>query len=430
MSRKTRLAARFSLQAQGFGHRTFVAFFLASIVPLMFIVFVANEYVFPRMLSASEDIPVASISTAIVLITLLSLLAFAVLEQTTKQTLREIRGHGERLKTLLEVSRALNAATNSDMLFGQVAESAARLVSAQACYVFVPDPGLAESLKVAVLWGDEAAELLEQARAPLEAAARAVVKDDQTILGVEDPGGVVGSVLSTPLSIADQASGALVLVRRGPCRPFDAVDQDAAASLCQQAGVALHNVSLKEAQANFFTHVTQILVHALDTHVEHQQGHVKRVAFYSNQIGRELCLSEAQLERLYFAALLHDVGMLKLAEGSGSDMDRLRKHALLGFEMISPITLWSDVAPMILHHQEWHNGDGFPEGLSGEQIPLESRVIALADALDTMTAESSHRARIDLPAALDELGRRAGTQFDPELVSALTQICERGDIKL
>jgi HD-GYP domain-containing protein (c-di-GMP phosphodiesterase class II) len=194
--------------------------------------------------------------------------------------------------------------------------------------------------------------------------------------------------------------------------------------------VALHNASLKETQANFFTHVTQILVHALDTHVEHQQGHVKRVAFYSNQIGRDRGLSEAQLERLYFAALLHDVGMLKLAGGSGSDMDRLRKHAILGFEMISPITLWSDVAPMILHHQEWHNGDGFPEGLAGEQIPLESRIIAVADALDTMTAESSHRVRIDLSAALDELRRRAGTQFDPELVFALVQSCERGDIKL
>ena len=362
MSRKARLAARLSLQGQGFGHRAFAVFFLASIVPLMFIVFVANEYVFPRMMSASEHIQVASLSTAIVLITLLSLLAFAVLEQTAKQTLLEIQGHGERLKTLLEVSRALNAATNSDVLFSQIAESAARLVSIQACYVFVLDPGVAE-MKLAKLWGDEAAELLDQARAPLEAVARAVRKDGQAILideasnrvqwgllGVEDPGSMLGSVLSTPLSITDQAQGALVLVRRGPGRAFDAADQDAAESLSQQAGVALHNASLKETQANFFTHVTQILVHALDTHVEHQQGHVKRVAFYSNQIGRDRGLSEAQLERLYFAALLHDVGMLKLAGGSGSDMDRLRKHAILGFEMISPITLWSDVAPMILHH--------------------------------------------------------------------------------
>ena len=96
----------------------------------------------------------------------------------------------------------------------------------------------------------------------------------------------------------------------------------------------------------------------------------------------------------------------------------VRRHAELGDEMLRPIRVWEDIAPLVRHHHEWFDGRGYPDRLAGESIPLESRIIAVAEAFDAMTAEKSYKEAIPVEEAIDRIREGSGTQFDPAVVEA------------
>jgi HD-GYP domain-containing protein (c-di-GMP phosphodiesterase class II) len=202
------------------------------------------------------------------------------------------------------------------------------------------------------------------------------------------------------------------------------------ALLAEQTSVALRRVQLVEAQRNFFVYVTDILVAALDVHMDVQAGHARRVAQLSNRMGRELGLDETRRQRLHFAALLHDVGMLRIDPAHLGDPRVARQHPQMGHRMLAPIQLWADVAPLVLHHHEWWDGSGYPEGSAGDAIPLESRVIAVAEAFDSMTSRSSYQEPVSYDEAVRRIEDGAGTQFDPNVVRAFLDLARRGDLDL
>jgi len=176
--------------------------------------------------------------------------------------------------------------------------------------------------------------------------------------------------------------------------------------------------------------VTDILVHALDSHLNYHGGHAHRVAQYANRIGRELGLEEHRLQRLHFAALLHDIGMLKLDRTQQMNPRACARHPVLGFRMLDRIRVWKEIAPAVHHHHEWWDGSGYPEALLGEAIPLEARIIALADAFDSMTSVTSYKPTRTLEDATREIEAGAGTQFDPGLVSAFRRLVDAGELEV
>jgi putative nucleotidyltransferase with HDIG domain len=196
------------------------------------------------------------------------------------------------------------------------------------------------------------------------------------------------------------------------------------------SAVALHTSDLRDAQRNFFSHVTDMLVTALDNHLGFHHGHGQRVALLANRVGRRLGMGDQELSRLHFAALLHDIGMLKLDRDQQMTRASCEKHCVLGHRMLSRIRLWRELAPIVYHHHEWFDGSGYPDGLSGHAIPLESRIISLCDAVDTITSDTSYRTPLPLGAALAELARCSGTQFDPELVAAFLELARDGLIEI
>jgi HD-GYP domain-containing protein (c-di-GMP phosphodiesterase class II) len=94
--------------------------------------------------------------------------------------------------------------------------------------------------------------------------------------------------------------------------------------------------------------------------------------------------------------------------------------------MLDRIRLWKDIAPVVHYHHEWWDGSGYPDGLSGDAIPLEARIVALADALDSITSATSYKAARSMEEAIHEIRAGAGTQFDPELVSAFDRLVASG----
>ena len=179
------------------------------------------------------------------------------------------------------------------------------------------------------------------------------------------------------------------------------------------------------------------LARAVDARDVYTGFHSHRVAQLAVNIAVRLGLDREQVELIRLAASLHDLGKLALPEdllrkpGPLTPPERLvlERHAQIGFRMLDSLGI-DPVADWVLHHHERWDGTGYPDGLSGGEIPLGARIIFVADAYDAMTSERAYRQAVPQPDALAELERCAGTQFDPAVVKALTQelLPERDEI--
>ena len=128
----------------------------------------------------------------------------------------------------------------------------------------------------------------------------------------------------------------------------------------------------------------------------------------------------------YFVATLY----LKMDRAQQMNPKTCDKHTLLGSRMLGRIRVWKDIAPIVQHHHEWWDGSGYPDGISGNEIPLESRIIAVCDAFDSMTSSSSYRDAMTLDEALAELEACRGTQFDPDLVETFRTLAAAGQVEI
>lgn len=168
------------------------------------------------------------------------------------------------------------------------------------------------------------------------------------------------------------------------------------------------------------------LVHIVEQRDSYTAGHSNRVSLYARKIGEALQMDETTLEFLEKAGTLHDIGkvetpdsiLLKPGPLSIKEKRLIQNHSVAGQKILSHISIYPSLQRVIRHHHEWYNGNGYPDGLSGIQIPLESRIITIADAFDAMTSRRVYKRSMDLDHALLELSRGSGTQFDPEIVSA------------
>jgi diguanylate cyclase (GGDEF)-like protein len=180
-------------------------------------------------------------------------------------------------------------------------------------------------------------------------------------------------------------------------------------------------------------------VHALARAVDAKDGythsHSQRVARYAAELGRALGLPDERLEMLRTAGVLHDVGkigipdavLLKPAKLDDDEFAVMRRHSELGRDIIAGAGL-EEIATWVLHLHERVDGRGYPDGLVADDIPLESRILHCADALEAMTSSRIYRPGMEIERALAELERGAGTQFDPHVAAALIDLVRAGDL--
>jgi HD-GYP domain-containing protein (c-di-GMP phosphodiesterase class II) len=154
------------------------------------------------------------------------------------------------------------------------------------------------------------------------------------------------------------------------------------------------------------------------------------VAFFSRALGEVAGLSEGQCERVYLAGLLHDVGKIGVADAilckpgqlTDGEFDLMKRHPEIGERILRDVRQIGDLLPGVQHHHERVDGRGYPAGLAGDAIPLLGRIICLADCFDAMTTSRTYRTSLPLPAAMAEIRRCSGTQFDAELAELFLQL--------
>src|SRR5262249_12819237 len=281
--------------------------------------------------------------------------------------LSRMKRDNDRLAGLLDWSNALGDAEHVSDVLASATERAKEMEEADAGYAFLKSegdglPALAQNP------GGQAERRYTAHAGALEETVRCAIASGRPAMRVSQTGDMAAA--SIPLPANSIAQGAIAVLRHGS-RPFDAGELGALATLASMSAVALHNADLREAQRNFFSHVTDMLVTAVDTHLGFHRGHGQRVAPLANRLGPRPGLADEELSRLHFAALLHDIGMLKIDASQQMTRAACDKHCVFGHRMLSRFRLWRDLAPIIYHHHEWFDGCGYPDGVKGDAIPRE-----------------------------------------------------------
>jgi len=193
--------------------------------------------------------------------------------------------------------------------------------------------------------------------------------------------------------------------------------------------------ALRQNQELFLATI-RTLATAIDAKDPYTRGHSERVSSFSMAIARHLGLNQEEVFRVRIAAILHDVGKLGIRDGilnkpaglTSEEFEVMQQHPKIGAQIMAPIPMLKDIIPGIRNHHETWDGNGYPDGLTGEEIPMVARIIAVADTFDAMTTTRPYQKAMSLSFVLDKMRSMSGTRFAPEVVDALIAGVESGDI--
>lgn len=404
-------------------HRILIAV-LGFVIFVLFAVII--RYLYPPVASYLDFLPDVSITLIIAIVFFLSLLGLFFAFRLARQTVRIIDDYSGRLEKILNIMRDLREEVYGDILLNKIMDYALDITQSDAGSVLLMDDN---NLVFKIVRGEKAAQLLGTA-VPIGKGVTGWVAQNGIPIRIHDvskdgrfnpaidatTGYITKSVLCVPLVTKAGVIGVIELLNRKGGHPYRERDEEVTLYLAEQAAISIMKTKFIEDQKNYEIHITEMLLEAMDFQIPEKRGHARRVAKFSNIIARMLNMSEEEKKRLYFASLLHDVGFLKIRVDETFKKEEFMRHPVMGYEMIKPINFYADIAPYILHHHERYNGEGYPSGLKGEDIPLEARIIAISEAFDSMISRVSYRVPVNFDEAIAELKRHAGTQFDPELV--------------
>ncbi|MCW8928951.1 MAG: DUF3365 domain-containing protein [Gammaproteobacteria bacterium] len=182
---------------------------------------------------------------------------------------------------------------------------------------------------------------------------------------------------------------------------------------------------VSEKIANYEQHIFS-LVDMIENRDSYTAGHTNRVAQYSSLIAKEMGYNEDSIDKLYRASMVHDIGkistpdsiLLKPGKLSTLEYKLIQEHVSTGYQLLKKVDIFHDIAEIVRHHHEFYNGSGYPQGLKGDQIPMLSQIMTVADAFDAMTTNRIYKGKKTLDASLAELQTLAGKQFNTQVVQA------------
>ncbi|MBB4637327.1 HD domain-containing phosphohydrolase [Longimicrobium terrae] len=275
----------------------------------------------------------------------------------------------------------------------------------------------------------------------LEALARRVLDGGETLVcnaeggvaGLPEPGpgeDFRGFVAAPVLLMADLSGVVIAADRRSG--EFDKEDVDSLISVGSQAEVAVRNRRLERELQHAYLSTVSMLADAVEAKDPSTHGHCEMASRYARMVAERMGMSPYDLAIVCYSALLHDVGKIGVSDGVlnkpgpllPEEVQLVRAHVRVGHDLLRGVPALGTVADVVLHHHEWYDGTGYPDGLHGEQIHLAARIVSAVDAYCAMVARRSYKEAYTEDVARAELRRCAGTQFDPAVVEVLLQVLD------
>jgi len=349
----------------------------------------------------------------------------------------------ERLKALYQFTTELHETASQRELCDKLAAFLGRTLKPERCAVLLHDRDHDSLFTAASYPDDEGTEVT-----PSLGVARTILEQNVAILSVdatEDERFAkrdsvqlqsIRSVMCAPMGSRDRVWGVCYADNLTPEKSFDDEALDFMAAVARQAGLALENIYLLEEQRRSIESFIRTLSASIGARDDATAGHSARVGAYASGIARTMGLSAADCRLIYYAGLLHDYGkigtrddvLLKPSVLTPEEYAHVKEHPLHTFRILSKMRFPEDLSAIPLvaaaHHERW-DGKGYPHGLKGEEMPLGSRIVAVADAYDAVAEERVYHESVEPEAALAEIVSRSGTYFDPVVAEAFVEFFER-----
>jgi HD-GYP domain-containing protein (c-di-GMP phosphodiesterase class II) len=229
--------------------------------------------------------------------------------------------------------------------------------------------------------------------------------------------------------VAKKLSGMIVL---GYLDPTKSNEEDAvqARQLADQVAVAISNARLIEELDELNWGTLYALARAIDAKSHWTAGHSERVTELALRIGQAMGLNQKQLDDLHRGGLLHDLGKIgippevldKAGKLTDEEYQLMREHVRIGARILEPIEAYAGIIPVVLHHHEYYDGSGYPDGLSGDDIDLGARIFTVADHYDALISDRPYREGLPQETVIGFIKEDSGTKFDPKVVEAFLEV--------
>jgi len=357
-----------------------------------------------------------------------------------KEKNRSLKDMIEQFKVIHEISQVIGSELENEALIKKVISEAASLLRAETVSIMLKDTEGSLTIRHAV---GLSAEVLKNTRVkPGEGISGWVAEEGKPIL-VRDVKSIrkdlpditryhSDSLLCVPLKIKGQVSGVLNVTNRIGGGSFDERDLFLLTILGSHAATAIENAKLYGTIRDNYFNTIKALVNAVEAKDTWTKDHSENVTNYSLKIADFLGLSDEQKEIIRYAGVLHDIGKIVISSTITDKPDSLtkdeweviREHPLIGQRILDPIDFLEPVKICIQTHHERCDGSGYPFGLKAHEIPLETRILSVADAYDAMVHSRPYREALTVQEAVTELRRSSGGQFDPAVVNGLVRIIE------
>jgi HD-GYP domain-containing protein (c-di-GMP phosphodiesterase class II) len=252
-------------------------------------------------------------------------------------------------------------------------------------------------------------------------------RDEYNVRFIDDVTGLkTRSIVCAPLIISGRVMGIIKALNKLDGNDFNDHDLQTLVGLAANIALTIKNMQLNESLLYSYKDTLKRLVSLFDARESAASRHSIRVSECALIGANELSLSDDEKRTIVHGAILHDIGLLSIPEHilnkrdalTKEELDMIRRHPVIGYNLLRGIPSLNEVSKLILYHHEKYDGRGYPSGLRGETIPMGARLIAVADAFVSMTEKHSYRAPIFVKDALEEIGKFAGRQFCPVAAKA------------
>lgn len=351
----------------------------------------------------------------------------------------------EQMGLLYDVGKAMNSILDIRKLLDEIMRRGQEALLGEACSVLLVDEEEKE-LFFEIAKG-EAGAALSQVRMKMDQGIAGWIATNGQPLIINDVSQdprffqkvdkdvkfVTRSILGVPLLARGKTIGVIEVLNKRDGLVFTDEDLQLLNALAADAAVSVDNARLFQAVMDGYLDTIKALAAAVDAKDPYTAGHIDRVSGYSIETGEVMGLTEDEMTALRYGAILHDVGKIGIADAilgkpaplTREEFEVMSTHAEIGSRMLEGISFLQKAKPIARHHHETWDGRGYPDGLSGEGIPQGARIVGVVDAFDAMTTDRPYRKALTVDFAMGELRKKAGVQFDPEVVEAFAEVLKR-----
>ena len=362
--------------------------------------------------------------------------------------LKRIEERVERLALLSQLSQILNSTLDHQEVRRRAMEAATRLMKAEVGSLLLVDEEKHQLYfevalgdreedikKITLNLGEGIAGWVAENGKPL--IVNAPEKEPRFFKGVDERTDFkTRNLICVPVKVKEKVIGVLEAINKQKEEDFDQEDLSLFISLADQVAIALDNARLYQELEEMFFQTAESLADAIEKRDPYTGGHTQRVTLYSSAIAKYLQLNPMERKWLKIASVLHDIGKIGIEDQilrkpnrlSSEEFNIIKRHSDMGAEIIEHIRQLREIVPGVKYHHEMMNGKGYPDGLKGESIPLLAKIVAVADTYDAMTTNRPYRKALEKEAAIEELKKCSGTQFDSQVVEAFIEAHQKGEV--